>query len=296
MDFKQIISFKKVAGLKSFSKASKELYLSQPTVTSHILELEKELGVKLLNRSKSTVDLTPVGKIFLSYVNQIIALQNEAIETIEKLKNGKLGIIKLSVNGPDCYWLSPLLSKFKRYHSNVDIMLSVLLCHEIIDLVVNRKVNFGILRQSDSKFMHPLLTAKIVKTDDIVLVFSPEHKFAKLEHVTLTDISQEPLIAYGMGTNLWDQLLKIFGNYNLNPIVAMASSDNQAVKLFLKTSWGISFLPYMCVKEELDQGVLKTIPIIDCPPIKRYSILIYRKDMLFTDLTKSFLNMITEDV
>lgn len=291
MDIKQMLSFQKVAHYKNFSKASKELFLSQPTVTSHILDLEKELDVKLLERGKS-VELTLFGEHFLDYVNQIIALQDEAVGSIDDLKKGKSGTLKLALTGSAGYWLFPLLDKFKRYHNTVDINITVTLCNQTIDSVITRKVHFGFIKTPNPGFVHPLLLSKEVELDENILVFSPHHKFSKLEEITLTDICKEPMIAYARNTNYWEQILEIFHTAGLNPKVSMETYDYQSIKLLLQTSLGIAFLPNICVKEEIKQGILKTIPIIDCPPITRYSIMLYRKDMVLNDLLKSFLKMI----
>lgn len=291
MELKQILIFQKVVHHKSFSRASKELFFTQPTVTTHILELEKELNTKLFHRGK-TLRLTYSGEIFLKYVNQIMALQNDAIGVINKLNNGKIGTLKLALTGPDSYWLLPLLDKFKLYYSNSDLAIyNNISCDEIINMVLDREVDFGLIRKNQPVYVNPHLFSKKVHEDETVFTFSSTHKFAKLESIELADVVCEPIIAYGKGTELWDLIQRTFNDIGLNPKICMESLSFETVKLFLR-SGGISFLPYICVKDEIAKGVLNTATINNMPPIKRHSILIYRKDMQFNDFTKSFMNLI----
>lgn len=293
MDFKQILSFQKVARLKSFSKASKELYLSQPTITSHIIDLEKELDMKLLSRSKTKVELTETGEMLLKYVNQIIALHDEAVGAIKSVKKGNIGSLKLALSDVDCYWLFPLLKKFQLFHANVDIGLSVIgTASKIIDTVLNRKAHFAFIRHESPLYVDPLLNSKTIDEYEAIIVFSAKHKFAQISEVTLKDISQETLIGYGKKSRFWNQVERVFYNAGLVPKVSLELSDHHTVKQLLQTSWGMAFLPYICVKEEIEQGLLKTVPIKDCPPIKRYLVMISRRDLPMTDLSRSFLEMI----
>lgn len=291
MEFRHLLSFQTIARLKSFSKASNALFLSQPSVTSHLMELEKELDTKLLFRSKSTVELTETGKQFLCYVDQILALQEEARKSISDVKEGKRGNLKIALSGPDCYWLSPILEKFQKYYPNIELNLYIMWCNQMIDKVLSRELHFALIKYEEPVFIHEYLNCVAVDESDTLFVFSANHKFARYKELTLEDISNEPLIAYAKNTSFWEyQLIKMFHNAGLEPKIGIESSDHQAVKLLLQTSLGTAFLPAHCVKDEINAGTLITLPIKDHPPIKRYSVMLYRKDLVFNEVTRCFLN------
>lgn len=294
MEIRHIISFQKVATLNSFSKASKALFLSQPTITKHINELEKSLGARLLIRDNTAVELTEVGAEFLNYANQLVAIHDEAINATTNIIQGRKIAIKLALSGPDCHWLLPMLEKFKRYYSDVDIHLSILWGKDVVDRLLKRELHFGVIRSDTPAYVHQQLNAVTVEEDEAILVFSPQHRLALLKEITLADISKEPFLAYGKGTTFWtNQLLKMYHNGGVEPQVSLESSDYHVIKLLVRASWGISFLSRPCVQEEIDNGVIKTGPVIDHPPIKRYSILVYRKDLALNRPFKSFLDMMT---
>lgn len=292
MEIRHIISFQKVASLKSFSKASKALFLSQPTITKHISELEQSLDAKLLIRDKSAIELTEIGAVFLSYANQLCAIHNAAQDEVLKIKRGKKNTIKIALSGPDCFWLLPMLNKYKKYSPDVEIHLSILWGKEALEKVINREITFGLIRSDSAFFAHPLLETMLVEEDEAILVFSPTHRFAAMTAVPITEISQEPFLAYGKGTTFWNnQLLKLFHRFGLEPHIYVEATDYHVIKQLVRASWGISFLSRPCVEEELQNGVIKTAPVIDCPPIKRYSILVYRKDLAKTIFSQNLLTM-----
>lgn len=292
MEIRHIISFQKVATLNGFSKASKALFLSQPTITKHINELEKSLGARLLVRDNNAIELTEAGIEFLNYANQLIAIHDEAIAATTNIVQGKKTSIKLALSGPDCHWLLPMLEKFKKYYSDVDIHLSILWGKEVIERLLKRELHFGVIRSDIPSFFHQHLNAISIEEDEAILIFSPQHRLAQLKEITMADIYNEPYLAYGKGTSFWNnQLLQIYHNAGYEPQVSLESSDYQVIKLLVRASWGISFLSRPCVQEELDNGLIKTSPVKDCLPIKRYSVLVYRKDLTLNKTFQSFLNM-----
>lgn len=290
MDIKRMITFQKVALLKNFSKASMELFMSQPTITLHISELEKELNVKLLSRNKKYVELTEAGERFLTYVNQIIELHNEARKSIDSLKSGMEGLLNIAVSGSVFYWLISKLYIYKDMYPKVDLNLFSYSSPEIVEMVVNRKVHFGLIRHTSPTYYHPFLIAKDVESDESILVTPPNHRFLKMQQVTLYDVSKERLLVFGKNQDIRKQVLDAFPP-PLSPRT-MEINEYQAMKLLVKASIGVTFLPEICVQEEIGNGSLLTFPVVDCKPIIRYSILLYRKDLIINDYINAFISLI----
>ena len=85
MDFKQLESFITIAKYNSFSKAARELYLTQPTLSNHIQNLESELGILLFDRKGKTIELTDAGKTFKNHAVEIIKKRDSAVFTINDI-------------------------------------------------------------------------------------------------------------------------------------------------------------------------------------------------------------------
>jgi len=139
MDFKQLEAFITVSKLRSFSKAANAIYLSQPTISSHISSLERELNIQLFDRTSKEVNLTPIGESFLQYANDIINIRNNAITDLSNFNNNITGILNISASTTPCNSLLPsLVSNFSELYSNVKFNIkeqgSVSIIKDIIDL------------------------------------------------------------------------------------------------------------------------------------------------------------------
>ena len=96
MELRHLRYFVAVAEDLSFTKAAARLHLAQPSLTRQIHNLEEEIGVRLLNRSKSRVGLTEEGRSFLMDARRILALATESILTVQRLNRGETGRLNIA--------------------------------------------------------------------------------------------------------------------------------------------------------------------------------------------------------
>ena len=125
MDFKQIEAFIKVVELASFSKAAEELFISQPSVSTYISTLEKELGVTLINRSTKVLSATLAGERFLEQARKMALLKRESVEMLKNLSqdvSGEIRIIASSV--PALYLLPQLFAEFRKIYPRIYFTMS----------------------------------------------------------------------------------------------------------------------------------------------------------------------------
>jgi DNA-binding transcriptional LysR family regulator len=144
MDFKQIEAFISVSKLKSFSKAANSIYLSQPTISSHILTLEKELNIQLFDRNSKEVNLTPAGKCFLDYAVDIINTRDNAISSLCAFNESICGRLTLSASSTPCSTIVPeLVSEFGKLHPDVYFNIIEQSSGEVIKDIVNFNSEIG---------------------------------------------------------------------------------------------------------------------------------------------------------
>ena len=94
MEFRQLEAFVNAAKYKSFSKAADATFLTQPTISTHVSNLENELGVRLLNRSGREISLTPHGHEFYSYAVELLNTRSRAVMSMKNLKEDLDGILR----------------------------------------------------------------------------------------------------------------------------------------------------------------------------------------------------------
>ena len=118
MDFKQIEAFVNVVRYKSFSRAADATFFTQPTISTHISILEKELGTKLLNRKGRIVEMTPQGRQFYKYAVEMVNTRAQAIDALDKDSDKVEGVLELQTSSiPGITFLPEMLAGFRKEHT-----------------------------------------------------------------------------------------------------------------------------------------------------------------------------------
>ncbi len=171
MDFRRLEAFCKVYEQESFSKAASELFLSQPTVSSHVSSLERELKVRLFDRLGREIQATPAGDVLYRYAREAFRNLDQAAAEIQNLQDRVAG--ELVVGGstiPANYLLPQLFGKFRSRYAEVNITLSVGDSRRITERVSAGDLLLGVvgaeINAPDCAFV-PLME------DDILIVGAP---------------------------------------------------------------------------------------------------------------------------
>ena len=146
MDFKQIEAFVNVVRYKSFSKAADATFFTQPTISTHIRNLEKELGVKLLDRKSRTVEMTPQGSKFYKYAVEMINARALAFEAINDESESVGGILEIQASSiPGVTFLPDLLAGFRSEHKGIQYYVSVSDTQTVIENISDRRGEIGFI-------------------------------------------------------------------------------------------------------------------------------------------------------
>ena len=117
IDFRHLETFCRVAEVKSFSRAAEDLFLTQPTVSGHILALEKSLSLRLFDRTGREVRLTQAGEVFLRYASKILTIRKDLLNALSEFSQGIRGELSLGASTiPGEYLLPKLMGDFKKDH------------------------------------------------------------------------------------------------------------------------------------------------------------------------------------
>lgn len=168
MDFKQIEAFVNVVRYKSFSKAADATFFTQPTISTHVNNLEVELGTKLLNRKGRAVEMTPQGALFYKYAVEIINTRAQAVEAIGGNGDEIEGILEIQTSSvPGLAFLPEVLSSFRSIHMRTQFYVSMSDTDTVIDNLLNRMGEIGFVGSKDCRAG---LTYTKVFSDKVVLI------------------------------------------------------------------------------------------------------------------------------
>lgn len=208
------VAFKMVAECKSFSKAAKQLHLSQPAISVKIQALEELYGTKLFDRVKQT-NLTESGKLLYEYVVQCLKLHEATLNAIYETivgsgrKNLRLGAT-LTIGE---YILPKYISQFIKNYPNVKCHLEIGSSAKIAEMLLADELDLGLL---ESPISHPQLQREDFIQDELVLVVPPNHRWAHRKFLKPKDILQERFILLDLNLKLASLLEKKLKEKGIN--------------------------------------------------------------------------------
>lgn len=289
MNSEQLEAFIYISLTGSFSKAAKLLFISQPSISSKIKVLEKELNTILLERTSTKIYLTEEGKAFLPHAQQVIKTIQEGKLSIQNINNEFDGEIHISVvfSGTN-YLLPKIIQEFNQIYPNVKLVVYSGHSDQVLKMVLNDEVSMGIVRS----ISHPQVESIHLEEDEIVLVFHPDHKLSSFQNIDILDLAKIPLILFKRETIDWMLINNAIKRAHLSPNIIMEIDSIEGAKQMVGKNLGISFLPRFSVNDELQNGDLRTASITGIPKIRRNFELIFSKDEQFDRTAKLFSNFI----
>ena len=294
MNLKQLEAFVQVSESGSFSKAAKELFLTQPTISAHISSLEKELNVRLFIRNTKEVSLSDDGKDLYRYAKQITDLE-KAIEERFYMDSddGKHFITIAASTIPAQYLLPKILMCYRERYPKEQIKIMETDSSEVVTQVVDHMVDVGftgtVLEKKHCKYIPFYKDELAVITPD-----TPEYRILKEQNRDDIDwIKRKPLILReeGSGTRKEaEKQLKSAGR-SMETLDIVASIANQeTIKKSVKQGMGITVLSRLAAEDE-DGLLIFPIPGAD---EGRDINLVYNKNYQMTRSADRFIRIVKE--
>lgn len=295
MDLWQLNIFCKVVELKSFSLAGKTVHLSQPTVSSHIKDLEDHFGCRLIDRLAKEAVPTKAGEILYRYATRLLSLKDEA-ETALAEFHGKIKG-RLMVGGstiPGVYILPKMIGAFIQRYPDVTVSLVNGDTEEINKHILEGYLEFGVVGAvaGDKR----ILQEKLLE-DELRLVVPAGHKWKNRRTISPDMLLKEPFISReaGSGTliSIQESLHKI--GYNLSDLnIVSEMGSTEAVIQGIKSKVGVSILSPIAITEELRTGMLKALAV-DNLNLKRNFFLSFHKHRSGSPLGRVFMQFLKDE-
>lgn len=278
-----------VVRLKSIHRASEALFLSQPAVTARIKSLERDLDTELFTRHGRQLKLNEQGHKFLPYAQQILQTLKEGREKL--VKQTKKNEIVFGANPISSqYYITKAFASWRKSHPNLHFKFISKTHDELMTLLLNDELDFAFLGEVANSGVYQ----ESVLDNSIRLIVYPDHPFAKKMTVTIQQLANEPLVFFECGTFDWDLVYKMFEVEGLKPNIVFNVNFLEVAKSLIKSEQGISFLPYLCVKDELEKGELLEVKFEQFNKIKQNIYLTYVSDVSVNILRDSIEESINE--
>jgi DNA-binding transcriptional LysR family regulator len=243
IELRHLKYFVAVAEELNFGRAAQRLYITQPSLSRQIVNLEGELGFTLFARDKRQIQLTEAGRIFLIEAQQILARFDRGMNIARRIGTGELGELRIGFQGSSVYDIIPLsIRAFREHFPQVEPIVYNLPTSEQIELIENGNLDLGFI-------VPPICDADLrletILVEPLVLALPETHPLAGETEILLTAIADEPLIlaSRDRGCGLHEQILQFYEREGLRPNVVHAAKEMQVMLGFVAAGIGVSLLP-----------------------------------------------------
>jgi len=290
MDIHQLKVFTSVFKNRSFSRASEELHLTQPTISDHVKTLEEELECKLFDRLGRTIIPTKEAEALYSHAMEIIEKANVTKDIIGRFKKDLTGELIIGASTiPGTYLIPSLMAAFQRKHPSVSFQICISDSKDIGEKVLKHKLLLGVV---GTKFSNGDINHIPFVEDELIVVSSP--LLIKNDTITLKDLIKFPMILREEGSGTRRELEKILETKGVtleDTKIAGIFGSTDAVKQAVKAGLGFSVLSKLSVTDELKYKVLKEIKLTDIQMKRKFYIVTHKKRTL-SFLYNSFLEFL----
>ena len=257
--------FQSVALNLSFTKASNELFITQPAISKHIKELESEYEVKLFNRIGNKISLTPAGNILLTYADRIVSLHNEIKFELSQLKGSTEGTLRIGASSTISQYVIPAaLAKFNKRFPEIKLSLINGNTESIEKRLLKNEIDVGIVEgkptNADIRYS-PFL-------NDDLLVFTSAQNTAIPNSVSNDELLKLPLVLRDRGSGTLEIIEKSLQQYQVSPKqlnVLLFLGSTEAIKSFIKTGNGVGIVSRFAIQQELSNNIFR---LINTPELK----------------------------
>jgi DNA-binding transcriptional LysR family regulator len=279
--------FLTVATERSFSRAGEKLLRTQPAISLAVQRLEAELGEKLLDRTGRELVLTDAGKIVLEFCRRFESLEQELENALTELRDMASGRLSIGANESTSLYLLQHIVHYRRLYPKVKVQVRRTLSSKIPALLLDGELEMGVVSYDPED---DRLETRVIYTDHLAFVVSPQHRFAGRKSVSINELGMETFIAHNVLSPYREVVIKAFqrAKVDLNMDVEMPTVET--IRMLVQRNEGVAFLPKMCVEEDIQQGSLAEVEVEELR-VDRKIRLIYPARRVLSHAAKAFLEV-----
>lgn len=287
-DLKQIRSFIEVVNEKSFTNASRNLKVSQASISHQVGQLEKMLGVKLIHRTSQDFSLTSEGKAFYRFCEKIMKDLNSLKSDIQSGTFG--GVINIASSSiPGTYLVPQLISEMIQQTDGLFFRVEILNSRETIERIKQGEADLGI---TGKEIKHPSLSFTRILKDEIVFIGHPDSDDIR----DINHIRGIPLVSResGSGTKtITENFLQEHGIIPSELKIVMECNSSEGVREAVINKIGYAFISKIAVERDLKLGKIKQIKLKELD-IERYFYLVTSKVKILTEPSAGFIELVNK--
>ncbi len=280
--------FLTVATEKSFSRAAEKLFRTQPAISLAVQRLEAALQERLIDRSGNPLILTDAGRIVMEYARRFENLQSELQNSLAELRDNSAGRLIIGANESTSLYLLKHIEQYRRLYPKVKVQVRRSLSSKVPAQLIDGDLELGVISYDPED---ERLISEVIYTDHLAFVVSPVHRFAKLTHVSITELGMETFIAHNVLSPYREVVLREFQRHKVALNMDVEMPTVETIRKLVQRNEGVAFLPQMCVAQELEQKTLREVKV-DELEVDRKIRLVYPARRALSHAAKAFLEVV----
>jgi DNA-binding transcriptional LysR family regulator len=280
--------FLTVAGEKSFSRAAEKLLRTQPAVSLAIQKLESDLQEKLIDRSGKDLLLTDAGRIVHDYARRFENLEADLENALAELRDNSAGRLVVGANESTSLYLLGHIERYRRLYPKVRIQVRRSFSSKIPSQLIDGDLELGVISYDPED---DRLLSRVIYTDHLAFVVSPQHRFANRDEVSINELGMETFIAHNVLSPYRAVVLKEFQRHKVPLNMDVEMPTVETIRKMVQRNEGVAFLPHMCVEQDVEQDILREIKVKELSVDRKIRLVCPAKRSL-SHAAKAFLELV----
>lgn len=280
--------FLAVATEKSFSRAAEKMLRTQPAISLAVQRLETELGEKLIDRSATPPILTDAGKIVAEYARRFENLESELQNSLTELRDNSAGRLVIGANESTSLYLIQHIENYRRTYPKVKVQVRRSLSSKIPAQLIDGDLELGVISYDPED---DRLVEKVIYTDHLAFVVSPQHRFARRKTVHISELGMETFVAHNVLSQYREIVLREFQRHKVPLNMDVEMPTVETIRIMVQRNEGVAFLPKLCVEQDLAKGLLREVKVPELH-VERKIRLLYPARRALSHAARAFLELL----
>lgn len=292
MQLKSLKVFCDVVGWRSFSRAADENGISQSGASQVVHQLERRLGVKLIDRSKRPFVLTPEGETYYEGCRKLVqryeALEDQ-VRTLHEEVSGRVRVV--SIYSVGLHHMSRYLQMFLSQYPKANVRLEYQHPHRVYEAVEKDHADLGLV-----SYPRASRTIEAIgwREEPMVLVCAPGHRLATFKEVAFEDLGGERVISFDSDLTIRREIDRVLQLHHADVQVSMEFDNIETIKRAIEIDAGVALLPEPTVLREVEAGTLVKVPLTSDELVRPLGI-IHRRGKQLASIARRFIELLQSE-
>jgi DNA-binding transcriptional LysR family regulator len=292
MTYESLKLFRDIAQTRSFSKGAAMNDVSQSAASQHVQELERTVGVTLLDRSSRPLVVTPAGLLYAEFCRDVLHRKEEFEVTLERLKHEVEGTVRVAaIYSVGLSEMVQLEREFARRQPEARLEVEYLRPEKIYAAVLADTADLGLV-----SYPEPSRDITVIpwREEEMVLAAAPNHRLARRgKPIAPAELNGVDFVGFDDDLPIRRDIDRFLRDQGVEVNLVMHFDNLQMIKEAVSHNVGVSIMPMRIMQEEIRQGRLAAIPIA-APELRRPLGIIHRKKKRFHRVAQAFLDLLRE--